>query len=207
MKIIKKIIILGIIFLLALCLVKGINGCFSCKQNEEQKWFNEYMSKISVEKQGYEFCNLDTDGAIKIENTVGEFIVQGLNVTISYNHKDNFEIHYNDQTVRLNSEFINSKTEVYGAINAMWSSYRKEDPPTSLLNKVCLVTIYNGELFIFTGAHNVNLWGGWSGKYPVVMYTYDIIANDVLYLGYYNGKWIDLDANSPVPFGFRYVDE
>ena len=103
--------------------------------------------------------------------------------------------------------FINSKTEAYGAINAMWSSYRKEDPPTSLLNKVCLVTIYNGELFIFTGAHNVNLWGGWSGKYPVVMYTYDIIANDVLYLGYYNGKWIDLDANSPVPFGFRYVDE
>ena len=45
MKIIKKIIILGIIFLLALCLVKGINGCFSCKQNEEQKWFNEYMSQ------------------------------------------------------------------------------------------------------------------------------------------------------------------
>lgn len=186
-----------IVLSIGLILVEGIKGCMAKEQKKEEKWFNEYMSQIPVDERGYEFCDLGESGAIKIENTTGNFIVQGVEISLSYSHRDDFELVYNNQTIQLNSEFLHSKTEVYGTINAMWTAYAKEDPPTTLYNHVFAVMVHNERLLIFTSADNKELWGGRKNEYPVVMYTYDILSDKVLYLGYRK------DSES----AFRYTEE
>jgi len=97
--------------------------------------------------------------------------VQDTKVTIYINEGEGlFDISFNKKTFRIDEQFINQRTDSYGKINELWSSYRKEESTTSLFSKVDALMVYEGNIYIFTNGINDNMWGGCLNQYPVAMY-------------------------------------
>ena len=207
MKKIKKILTIGLAILLMICMSVSLVGCGSCftrAQEKEEKYFNEYMSKIPTDISGYQFCDSYEVGATKIENMSGDFIVQGVEINLN-----EFELTFNDETIEINAEFINERTEVYRKIDAMWHYYREKEPPVRMLySRVNAIMIFENRILIFTNGITMRLWGGCINQYPITMYMYDILADDIYYLGYYNNATPRYDSViDSGELGFKYEEE
>lgn len=208
MKKIEKLLTIGLAVLLMLCMSISLFGCGSCftrKQEKEEKYFNEYMSKIHTDISGYQFYDsYDENNAIKIENMSGKFIVQGVEINLN-----NLKLSFNDKTIEINTEFINERTEVYRKIGAMWYYYRDEEPPTRVLyGRVNAIMIFENRVLIFTNGITMRLWGGCINQYPITMYMYDILADAIFYLGYYNNATPKYEtAIDSGELGFKYEEE
>ena len=185
MKKIKRLLTILLAVLIMICMSISLFGCGSCftrAQEKEKKYFNEYMSNIPTDISGYHFWDLYESGAIKIENMSGDFIVQGVEINLN-----NLKLSFNDKTMEINVEFINERTEVYRKIGAMWYYYSDKEPPTRILyGSVYAIMIFENQILIFIDGSTAQLWGGCKNQYPITMYMYDILADDIYYLGYYD---------------------
>ncbi len=114
------------------------------------------MSKIPTDINGYQFCDSYEVGATKIENMSGDFIVQGVEINLN-----EFKLTFNDETIEINAEFINERTEVYRIIDSMWHYYSEvEQPARMLYSRVNAIMIFENRILIFTNGITMRLWGG-----------------------------------------------
>ena len=148
----------------------------------------KYMKNIPVEQTGFRISSKDTTG-ILIENTIGTYNVDGIEVTIETDRtmQGFFILTYNGISKTLNNEFLRNKSQAFYRMQALWYEYNGIYEKDRVFNEgenlVKRVMCYGNTIFFLVSKLFCPV-GSYVWTQIPSLFLYDIQTDQVIYLGY-----------------------
>ena len=152
--------------------------CSGCKKGwfaDEHKFLYEKMSEIPIEYEGYYLGS--TDEEIPVNDN--EYIFRDKLLIV-----EEEKIIYDNKEIITDSNFMEERSQVFYYINHIWDE-KVENNQQEVHIKA---TVFDDKIFILTNGLFLSFAATVRSMSPLVLYYYDIDADEILYCGFYAGE-------------------
>ena len=152
--------------------------CAGCKKGwfaDEHKFLYEKMSEIPIEYEGYYLGS--TDEEIPVNDN--KYIFRDKLLIV-----EEEKIIYDNKEIITDSNFMEERSQVFYYINHIWDE-KVENNQQEVHIKA---TVFDDKIFILTNGLFLSFAATVRSMSPLVLYYYDIDADEILYCGFYAGE-------------------
>ena len=170
----NKYILINFTFLLV-CVFLCCSGCKKGWFSDEHEFLYRKMSEIPIEYEGYYLGS--TDEEIPVNDN--EYIFRDKLLIV-----EEEKIIYDNKEIITDSNFMEERSQVFYYINHIWDE-KVENNQQEVHIKA---TVFDDKIFILTNGLFLSFAATVRSMSPLVLYYYDIDADEILYCGFYAGE-------------------
>ena len=160
---------------LLVCVFLCCSGCKKGWFSDEHEFLYRKMSEIPIEYEGYYLGS--TDEEIPVNDN--EYIFRDKLLIV-----EEEKIIYDNKEIITDSNFMEERSQVFYYINHIWDE-KVENNQQEVHIKA---TVFDDKIFILTNGLFLSFAATVRSMSPLVLYYYDIDADEILYCGFYAGE-------------------